>query len=152
MELVVVIAIMGTLLSIVAINFNAWQRKAFIERYTSELCTDLNGLRQRAMTRKMTHDATLNGSRYVFRQFTSAADNGNAASSRIFDKTVGVALFDKSGASLNLLITFDSLGYTNSNTTIVVGSVDSPASINCLSVHTARINIGKMDGGDCVFR
>lgn len=152
-ELIVVIAIISILLSIVTLNFNEWQKKNMIERYATMLYTDLNGLRQRAMTRKMAHNVTLDNFKYVFRQFSSAADDGNATSSKILDKSSEYVLTDTTGAPLsNLVISFDIQGYTNNNATIVIGPVDSLASTNCLRIHTARINIGKMTGGACVFK
>lgn len=151
-ELVVVLAIAGILLSIVALNFNDWQRKAKIEQAAHEMYANLNELRQQTMTRKGLHTATIDSNKYVFRQLTSAADDGNSATSIILDKSVVYTLADTAETPLSgLVVTFDVLGYSN-NTTIVIGPVNSSAAVNCIRVHTARINLGKMNGGTCEFQ
>jgi len=44
-ELIVVVAIIATLLTIATLDFNAWTRRAQIERQTRELFADLNQAR-----------------------------------------------------------------------------------------------------------
>src|SRR5689334_11148706 len=78
-ELIVVMALIGIVLSVATMNFSDWQRKSNIERYTQELKTGLTDLRVKAMTRKMQHLAILNSNNYVFKQLSSAADDGNGS-------------------------------------------------------------------------
>ena len=152
-ELIVIMGLISILLSIATINFNQWQNKAFIERDTRELQASLTDLRQKAMTRKLVHTATINAGNYLFKQFTSASDDGNATKDTIQTKVAGIPLSNASGTPWsNLVITFDDRGYTSDNATIVVGPADSFAAVNCLVVSTARINLGKMNGGKCEFQ
>lgn len=152
-ELIVIMGLFGILLSIATLNFSEWQNKSNIERDTRELHASLTDLRQKAMTRKREHRAMLNTGNLIFKQFTSAADNGNGPSSTILTKVVTNHLTNPSGTPIsNLVISFDDRGYTTNNATIVVGPPGSTASVNCLRVSAARINLGKMTGGTCEFQ
>lgn len=151
-ELIVVIALIGIVLAIATLNFKEWQDKARIESNLRELHTDITQLRQRSMTHKIEHNITINGNNYVFRQFSSAADNGLAATSIILNKTFSYNLTDTSGNALNnLILRFDERGYATNVNTIVVGPLTSTAAVNCMRVHNSRTNLGKMNGGTCEF-
>jgi prepilin-type N-terminal cleavage/methylation domain-containing protein len=156
-ELVVVIGIMGILLSIVTLDFNSMQNKSFIEKQCREFVSDVVSLRMQAMTRKQQHMITINSNNYIFTRYTSPADDGLSATSRILNKNSTYTLTDTSGTAYsgsNIII--DERGFTGSGAsfgqTIVVGPAVSKASVNCVVISNARVNAGKMNGANCEFK
>jgi type II secretion system protein H len=73
-ELVVILAIIGILLSISALNFGSWQRKNNVERYVKELYSDLQEARMKAAYTKKRQGVELGASQVEFREFSSEAD------------------------------------------------------------------------------
>jgi len=155
-ELVVVIAIVGTLLTIATLNFNQMSRKAQIEKTTRELLTDLNTARLESIYRKTRHAIIFNASGYVMKRYSSADEGslGDAALGVVLSKQVSQQLTRANGTTslADTRIKFDSRGMTidpSDNATIRVNPVDV-ASFDCLVVSVGRTNIGKMTGGACV--
>jgi prepilin-type N-terminal cleavage/methylation domain-containing protein len=74
-ELVVVIAIISTLLTIATINFNSWQRKNMVERYTKELYTDVQGARASAVYTKFRRGVVLADNSVTFVRYANDSDN-----------------------------------------------------------------------------
>lgn len=156
-ELVVVIAISATLLSIATIGFNAWQTKYNVESQTKQIATDFNELRVRALTRKLRHSITLNAQNYVFRCYSSADENlftggtvnpaaGNPCGTidGLGSRTVRYGLKSNSTNSFaGTVLEIDDRGLLQSTTATVYLDSTSSASVDCITVHTARTNIGK---------
>jgi len=66
MELMVVLAIFATLLSIATLDFNAMTKKAQIERQTRELFADLNQARTDSFFVKKRHKLVMQPKGYTF--------------------------------------------------------------------------------------
>lgn len=147
-ELIVVMSIIAIVLGVAALNFSSMQKKYYIEKVANDLMADVYDLRMKAMTRKEEHSITLNSNSYVLSRgaipfATRSVESGLA------DKN----MVPFSGATV---ITFDERGFTGGGDlfgqTIVVGPVNNEASINCVVISNARINMGKMNGTTCEFK
>lgn len=156
-ELIVVLVVMGILLSIAALNFSDWMRKAQIEKQTRELFTDLNFARSESIFRKRRHsivfDASANG--YAFRRYSSE-NEGRATGGGIllFSKGTSYSFSRADGSSVaNDIFQFDIRGFAptpNDTGTIRINPMGSGAAFDCIVIATSRINIGKMEGSSCV--
>lgn len=151
-ELIVVMALTGILFSIVAINFNAWIRKAQIEKQTREFLTDLNLARSESVFRKRRHSIVLNSTAtgYAFRRYSSENEI-RTSGTEVFTKSTSYQFSKKSGASAaDLIFEFDIRGFTNDLDTIRIDPVNSGAAFDCVAIAISRLNIGKMEGSSCV--
>jgi prepilin-type N-terminal cleavage/methylation domain-containing protein len=149
-ELVVVIVIMGTLLSIATINFRQYRVKSGIENQTREMYADINSARINAIHTKKRHSVILNTNNYVLKNYTTNEDEslGKTIGTRIIPNRIttngGATYVDKR-------ILFDTRGFTDNLTTLAVNPVDSGASHDCIVISSSRINMGRMTSGNCLF-
>lgn len=152
-ELLVVISIMGILLSVAAINFDSWQKKFGIEAQVKEMATDLSDVRIRAMQTKKKYRVVLNPSGYSFRHYsTETALSATVDFSRSLKYPIQQFSSGTFTAFSNSAIEIDERGYTTNLLTIAVGvGINEPA-LNCLAVHNARVNIGRINGTSCDFK
>lgn len=148
-ELIVVLAIAGTLLSLATMNFSQMQRKAKVDQVVRELHTDINTARLESVYKKAEHRLKFGDKDYEL-QRASYDDNGNIVWNTVFAKKVVFQLKLANGAAVPNMI-FNIRGMTTNQQTIVV-SDDGAGSINCIVVSTARTNLGKMTGDKCVQR
>lgn len=165
-ELIVVIAISGILLSIVTLNFNSMNRKAKIEQIARELVADLNMARSESIFRGKRHSIVINSTAtgYAFRRYssldegrTSTAPNPATATippyGIITTKNLNFVLAQEAGTPFgDPIFEFDRNGFTTDLNTIRVNPVDSGAAFDCVAVSASRTNIGRMEGGSCVQR
>lgn len=159
-ELIVTMAIIGILLGVAGINFFDWQRKSQIERQTRELHTDLNSARMESVFRKARHRVTFQPSSYILRRYSS--DNeAYTAGTIINTRNVTYQLTRETGGDISdVSVEFDARGlltganFSSSNLVLRVNPVASGASFDCLIIHVARTNMGKMkdDGTSCETR
>ncbi|QOX79207.1 prepilin-type N-terminal cleavage/methylation domain-containing protein [Trichlorobacter lovleyi] len=152
-ELIVVIALISIMLAVVTLNFNDWQVKYNIEAQVKEMLTDLTDVRSRAISTKQQHRVILNPTSYTFRRYSSEFD---AAGTEVFRRPLKYQIQQFStgtySAFSNFTLTFDDRGYTTSLVTIAVGpGLGSPA-YNCIGVHTARVNMGRINGNNCEYQ
>lgn len=142
-ELIVVIGIIGILFSIGTINFTQWLTKNRVEAQVRQMVTDFSQLRVRAFTTKQPHSIKVYKKSYVFRSYSSDADAGSIMPSGTY--TVQFPL--KSNSSTDYTGTefaIDSRGMSTSDTgTIYLDYQNASPSIDCLTIHTLRINPGK---------
>jgi len=156
-ELIVVMALIGIVVAIASLNFSDWQKKSQIERRTAELASELSNLRLRAVTTKMRHAAIIDTSSYVFKQYTSVADDGEAATSVMLSKAIPYSIRRKSGGALvvpsGLELDVDTNGYCLDQATLVIGPDAGSASFNCVVISTGRVIKGKWNetAQDCIF-
>lgn len=154
-ELIVTMAIMGILFGIATLSFFDWQRKAQIERQTREMHTDINSARMESIFRKTRHRVTFQPSSYVLRRYSSE-NEADTAGTIINSRNVTYQLTRVTGGDLSdVSIEFDARGLlTGSNFSLRVNPVASGASFDCLIIHVARTNMGKMkdDGTSCDAR
>lgn len=155
-ELVVIIAIMGTLLSIATLNFNEWMVKNRVEAQIRQMASDFSQLRVRAFTMKQRHSITVNKESYVFRSYSSESENlssgGSVVSVGVQNTTVQFPFKKSSGSYYGgEVFEIDSRGMSTSDVGKIFLEYRSgvtPA-LDCLTIHTLRINPGKKNGSDC---
>ncbi len=155
-EMLVVIAIIGIILSIAIPNYNSTMTKTNMEKETKELHSTIVNARLAAMQNKQPGALYLGPSQYVYKVYTSLDYSSLYATTPTGFKTVNTTAFPytlqkKSGSTLNVLdvtsdkILFDVRGFTLNNMTLVVTPVSYGGGDNCIVVSTARTNIGRME-------
>jgi len=159
-ELVVIIAIIGILLSIGTINYTDWLKRYQNEKQTRELHSDISNLRLDAMQQKRRSVILLGPKQYIFKTYSSLGENIVTGGVVVLNRVVNYEMRKLVGANYNTfdintdVIEFDQRGFVNINImTIVLMPVTLNAGDNCVVVHTARTNIGRMtDASSCTFR
>ena len=156
-EVIIVTAIIGILMAIAIPNYNEMRTKAAIEKQTRELHASIMSARLTAMQTKQPGALFLGPDQYIYRVYTSADYQGSTGSKKV--NTVQLPYEIRKGTSLakfNIAsdnITFDTRGFTSNNMTLVVTPVKYGGGDNCIVVHTARTNIGRMDdASNCITR
>ncbi|BCS53483.1 Tfp pilus assembly protein FimT/FimU [Geobacter sp. SVR] len=151
-ELIVVIGLISTLVAISTISFNSWQKKYNIEAQVKEMLVDLDGVRLSAIQTKKQHTVVLNPTSYTVWRYSSEAD---LVGTQVFSKSLKYPIQQFSKGALsdfsNPKIAFDDRGYTTNLLTIAVGAGLADPAYNCLGIHNARVNMGKITGDNCVF-
>jgi prepilin-type N-terminal cleavage/methylation domain-containing protein len=160
LELIVTMAIMGILFGIATLSFFDWQRKSQIERQTREMHTDINSARMESIFRKTRHRVTFQPSSYVLRRYSS--DNENYAAGTIINsRNVAYQLTRELGGDISdYSVEFDARGlltganFSSPNLILRVNPVASGSSFDCIIIHVARTNMGRMkdDGTSCDAR
>lgn len=148
-ELIMVIAIISILLGVATISFHQWQLKYKVEAQVKEMSSDFSELRVRAMTRKQRHSITVNQSNYIFKSYSSDDEPLSAGTvippairSVYCQLKTGISTFyngqvfeiDHRGMLVDIPVTTG---------TIFLDDNNSGAAIDCLTIHTVRINPGK---------
>lgn len=151
-ELVVVMAIIGILLSIGTINFNQWLKKSRIEAQVRQMVTDFSELRVKAFTTKQRHSITVNRLSYVLKSYSSEGEN--RFNGTIIPSGTHEVLFPlktSTGADYDgVLYEMDSRGMLlNIGGTIFLDYQNVSPAIDCLTMHFIRINPGKKNGSNC---
>lgn len=148
-ELVVVVAIMGTLLAIATLNWGTMQKKGAIEKEIKILYTDLNDLRVNALYTKRARSAVLSGT--TFRVYSSNVTGGTPVSTKELRYPVRWNI-----AATSLTVTFDGAGLytTSADTPVCVDpdnniSAQSEAYVDSIVISAARIKLGKKGVGAC---
>jgi len=161
-ELIIVIAIMAIFSSMATIKFQEWVKKTAIEAQIKQMATDINEVRVRALTMKQRHSITINNYGYVFKSYSTETWSSNADllahGTVIPGGTHNVKYQLKksasaSGTSTNYagtsadILEIDERGMITSasNATVFLGGAAkaSSAAVNCLTIHTTRVNVGK---------
>lgn len=157
-EIIIVIAILSILAGIAGAQFNQWVVKNNVEAQVKQMATDISELRVRALTTKLRHSVILYDNYYVFKSyssetFTTTAEliaNGTVLSG---NHTVKYGLVQSDNTSFTgLPIEINQRGMlANLPQTVFLGNgaSTSQAAVNCLTIHTVRVNIGKQNGTNC---
>lgn len=148
-ELVVIVAVIGTLLTIATLNFSQMNRKSGMETQVKKLYADLQETRQQALYTKRARSVKLSsGALGIY----SSANVAVAPRSVVTlpNKTVwqGSAQidFDTMGAAL---IDYDSWsGKPEDGKAICIEPSDNPASYDSVVVFPTMIKIGKRKAGE----
>lgn len=153
-ELVIVIAIIALATGLVTINFRAWVDKSGVEAQTKEMLSDLTNARMMAIQTKKTHRVILNPKSIAFRRYSTEAD---AAGRQVFSKNLKYEIAQFSSGTYTAFSDFTMIindeGFTNSLFTIAVpAAVGGDPFYNCLGVHNARVNIGRINGNNCEYK
>jgi prepilin-type N-terminal cleavage/methylation domain-containing protein len=156
-EVIIVIAIIGILMAISIPSYHEMQTKAAIEKQTRELHALIISARLTAMQTKQPGTLLLGPKQYIYRVYDSGDYQASTVSKEV--NNVKLPYEIRKGTSLALLdvtsdkIEFDTSGFTNDWMTLVVTPVKYGGGDNCIVVHTARTNIGRMDNASkCVTR
>jgi|PlaIllAssembly_1097288.scaffolds.fasta_scaffold549306_2 prepilin-type N-terminal cleavage/methylation domain-containing protein len=156
-ELIVVMAIIGALLAITALDFRTWSVKSAMERQARELQSDLNNARLTAVQKKRFQRVTLKATSYSFATYSSVAEYdadgaGTVTSTRNLSYPLGISDYeidiDTSGLLLN--DTGDHLKKNEPINVVIQGG--SKAVHDCVQITAARIGLGKYDGTNCVVK
>jgi prepilin-type N-terminal cleavage/methylation domain-containing protein len=145
-ELIIVIAIMGILLSIATHNWNAMQTKSAIESQIKKIHADLMEVRVQALYGKRARTVVI--SDQVYKSYSSAVITSTALET----KQLRYPIVWSGGGTL----TFDAQGLTNDQQSLCVLPTNNTADVNSAAVDSivvsqARINLGKRTGGDCAI-
>ena len=109
-ELIVVIAILAILLALATIDFNTWQRKSIVERYTKELYSDIQNARMKAAFTKKRQRIVL-GTQQA--QFWSYSSEGDLGGTNVSTKILPLSLTLNAGWTPANIIDFDTRGIMN---------------------------------------
>lgn len=152
-ELIIVIFLISAVLAIATLNFNHWQRKYNIEAQVKEMLSDLTAVRQMAIQTKKRHQVTLNPKMISVRRYS---DESDATGTPVFNRNLNYTIQQFSSGALSSFsdtpITINERGYTNDLMTIAVGIDMGEPAYNCLVVHYARVNVGKIHDKSCEFQ
>ncbi len=153
-ELIVVIAIIAILLTIVTLDFSSMNRKAQIERQTRELFSDLNKARLDSVFMKQRHKIVMQPNGYTFFRFSSADESRTTGGTVIQTRNVTYQMTKVNGTTsiADRIFEFDTRGFTNDLDTIRINPADTAAQVDCIVVHTARTNLGKIENNACVLK
>lgn len=145
-ELVVVVAIIGTLLAIASHNWSEMQLKSAVESEVKKLYADLMEVRLQALYSKTPRSVIISG-----QQFKVYASSDTTVAPIETKQLPYPVVWNSGGTAL----TFDAQGLMNgaertlcvlpTNDTTVVNA----AFVDSLVVSQIRINLGKRTGGDC---
>jgi prepilin-type N-terminal cleavage/methylation domain-containing protein len=161
-ELLTVIAVIGILLTIGTLNFNAYQRKAQIERQTTELYSMIMTARLGAMQQKRKTALVLGPKQITYKNYSSIYENVFSSGGKVVLNSLSSNEVKKlNGATLSTLnsstdfLAFDSRGLKtdDTTTTLVVTPVLFSGGNDCVVVQKAKTNIGRMeDDSTCRMR
>ena len=166
-EILVVIAIIGIILTIAIPNYNETMTKTKIEKQTKELYSLIVSARLSAMQNKKPNAIFLGPQQCIFSLYTSVdytllgTTTGFKAIQTTFfpyvvqKKTTGSTLASLDATSDR--ITFNTRGFTNdpniNNMTLVVTPLKYSGGDNCIVVDTSRTKIGRMENAStCTTR
>jgi len=140
-ELVVVIAIIGTLISLATLQFRRYSQQANIEKQVREIYSDLMDARSQALLQKVDRSVKVESSLF------SVYQNRTGAEPPIRQKALAIQV-----ASNNTnVVFFDTRGVANvaAPKIICVGPSGNSASVDSIRIQQTMIQTGKLSGGTC---
>lgn len=150
-ELVVVLAIIGTLLAIATHNWQQMQLKSAVESEAKKLYADIMEVRLQALYRKTPRSVVITGKQ--FQIFSSAVTTVAPIATKQLPYPMAGA--DGNIATSNT-ITFDSQGLANGSVIMALcilptgdTTAVNNAFVDSIVVSQTRINLGWRNGGDC---
>ena len=135
-EMLVVVALIGTLLAISTLQFNQMSRKSGIEAQTRELLADLIRVRSQALFQKKSRSVTVSGG--LFAAYSSTTVTAGAVSARQLKSPV---------TSTVARIDFDEQGMTTVDDQAICVNQESDASVDSIIVNATYIHLGKRKEG-----
>ncbi len=144
-ELIIVLAIATTLMSVATIDYHQWQVKHNVESQVKVMVSDFNELRVRALTTKQRQSITLNKKNYIFKSYSSD-DEPLAAGTVTLPAIHGVNYALKTDNSTfcnGQTFEIDHRGIMVGVTGSIYLDANSSATLDCLRIQTVRINPGK---------
>lgn len=155
-EILVTIAIIGILMSVTTLEFTGMRRKANIERQTREIYNAIVETRLSAMQNRKRQAVYIGPKQYVFKQWTSANDSLTSAwkTTRTVNVDYAMKIRPEGAALADPDVTvnraeFDTNGSANNTLfTLFIAPDVTDVSNNCIVLHTAITNIGRMASGN----
>lgn len=154
-EVIVVIAIIAIILSVAALNFKDFKDKADTEKQTRELHSDITNTRLNALQNKQRIALMLGPQQYIYKTYSSDSEppsDGTPVRSGSYRYELRQLTGTGTLAPLDITvdgIEFDSRGFANVDTTLVVTPVTHSGGLDCIVVQTARTSIGRMENAIC---
>lgn len=145
MELIIVIAVIGIISSIAAINYNQWMVKSAVEAQVKQMVSDIGELRIRALTTKQRHNITINADSYVFKSYTTENQpkfSGNLIPGGTHNVTYGLKKASGSAYGGEVYVINERGMLEDVGNTIFL-DYNGSAATDCLTIHTVRVNPGK---------
>jgi prepilin-type N-terminal cleavage/methylation domain-containing protein len=160
-ELIITISIISILLGVATINFKTWVTKNKIEAQTRDLFTTLMEARNNAFMQKVEYGVIVKEKGYQVKSYTSDTDivgtvvKNGSCNFKITQQNADLpaagiqARFDSSGFLSSAAGTIGAIG-----TTLNVEIVNTETTLNCLVIHSARVNMGKWNATSsaCEFK
>jgi prepilin-type N-terminal cleavage/methylation domain-containing protein len=138
-ELIVVMAIMGILLSIATLNWNEMQLKSAIESQIKTMHADLMEVRLQALYGKRKRSVVISGQ--VYKSYSSAVITPTPLETKQLRFPV---VWNGGGALI-----FDTQGLTNDQGSLCIQPTnENSAAVDSIVVSQARINLGKRKTGE----
>lgn len=156
-EVLITITVMGIIMAIAVPNYTAMNTKAKIEKQTRELYATIVTTRMTAMQNKKPGALYLGPKQVVYKVYTSYNDTLTTAWKTVSTTNLPFTV-SKLGSTTALDVTsdkieFDVRGFTNNDMTLLMNPVTYGGGANCIKVHTARTNIGRMvDASTCTIQ
>jgi prepilin-type N-terminal cleavage/methylation domain-containing protein len=156
-ELVVVIAILGTLLGIAGISGKTWLERYRVEAQTKEMFTDLMNARASALQRNRMYFVDFAGAQYTIYEDTNPGPDGDGLyqsdDTPVMQKSTQYPIVPALGGSATSF-SFDKNGLVSLATPTATGTLHFASGAgpeyDCITLCTTRILMGKWSGGDCV--
>lgn len=149
-ELMVVIAIMGTLATVATLNFGSYQRKSRLERQVRELYSDVQDARMQAAFTKRRHSVEFTANQASFRRYSSEAD----AAGTVFSTRQLPFPLTTNWSPPNL-VEFDTKGIMSDagNVKVICVTTSEDASVDALIITPVTSNMGKVTnrGAPCAI-
>ncbi|MCL2791058.1 MAG: prepilin-type N-terminal cleavage/methylation domain-containing protein [Desulfobulbus sp.] len=156
-ELVVVIAIIVTLLAVATLYFLQFNERYQVDSLTKEIYSALMRARNAAVTSGVPHIADFAAGDPFHLQVGPDADGDGVIDSP--PRLVGTVVSDIQSPGFRIVlnnapIVFDRRGLANQDQTLTigVGNLKFGATPGCIAIASTRINVGKMEGANCVQR
>lgn len=147
-ELIVIMAIAGVLISMATISFNQWIRRYNIEKEVKELYADMMSMRQQALVTGMNHGVDFDSDRRViFRRYSSETDTAGTVV-RTRELAYPIEISDESDREFK----FNSRGMVTEDIekSVCVYSEFQPP-LDSILITPSRISVGKIknQGSSC---
>lgn len=157
-ELVLVLAILGTLLGIAVISGNALINRYRVETQIRTMYVDFMSARTNAMQKNRMYFITLTSNQYqIYEDRDQTNVNlpyGDGSFLPASDKLVMQKDLGQHGMTWNnsSTMTFDTRGLMNGSERTGRVTINFGAAYNCISISSTRIRIGAANETDCVAR
>ena len=138
-ELVTVVCIIATLLTIATLSFDTYMKKSHVEAEIRTMYADLMNVRTQALLQKSVRSVQWNGAQF------SVYPSSDGSGSPMLQKT-----FTYSATATSPLIAFDTRGVANiaGMQTVCVDPSGNPGNIDSLIISATSIQFGKLRTGE----
>ena len=148
-EVLLVIVVMAIVLTIATLNFPSMLGKANTEKQAGEILSKITTTRLNAMQKKQRSLLMLGPNQFTYKTYSSDNDGVGTTvnTTSYFSEIKRKNAINGTLTTLNIAsdrIEFDSRGFTNNTTTLVVTPVTYGGGLNCIVVQMARTSIGRM--------